>query len=88
MRWIKNTDGKQDAVFTMTVISFFVILFKIVLGGVSFSVGESTFTFGIVDSGTIVAFLGPLLTAYVGRRYTDRKYMPDDVAEFDEGDGV
>lgn len=66
--WIKNTDGKEDAMLTMAFITLFVVLLKVALGGVVVGV----VSFGGIDSGTIAALLTPTLGAYVARRYTDK----------------
>lgn len=67
--WIKNTDGKPDAVLTMTMMAFLTVLFKVLLSGVSVGV----YVFGGIDAGTIAALLTPTLGAYVARKYTDSK---------------
>ncbi len=70
--WIKNTDGKEDAVLTMAFVAFMVIILKVIFGGVEFSTGENfSMNFGVVDAGVIAALLTPTLGAYVARRHTD-----------------
>lgn len=73
MRWMKNTDGKRDAVLTMTFIGFLVVIFKVLLSGAAIALGEKTFTFGEIDAGIVAALLTPTLGAYVARRYTDKR---------------
>lgn len=72
--WIKNTQGKPDAVLTMTVAGFAVVLLKVLVGGIAFTVAGKDVTLGTIDAGTIGAILTPTLGAYVARRYTDRKH--------------
>ena len=72
--WIKNTNGRQDAILTMALIGFLVVLVKVLLSDVSFVFLEKTIAFGSIDAGVIGAVLTPTLGAYVARRYTDRKF--------------
>jgi hypothetical protein len=75
---IKNTAGKHDAVLTMSVASLVVILFKVLVSGLSISVhGVTVMTFGTIDSGIIASILTPTLGAYVARRYTEKKFKSD-----------
>ncbi len=63
--FIKNTDGKRDAILTLLVVSFFIHAASILFGG-------SQLPLGIIvakaDAGIIAAFFGTLLAAYVARR--------------------
>lgn len=90
--WIKNTSGKPDAMLTLSITGFAVILLKILAAGVTLQLAGRDFGFGTIDGTTIAALLTPTLGAYVGRRYTDRKHggdplpgaetvTPDDTAE-------
>lgn len=80
MFWmLKNSSGKKDAVLTMAVVGFAFVLLKMLLVGVSLHLGERSVNFGTIDGSTIAAILTPTLGAYVGRRYTDRKYGGDPV---------
>lgn len=75
---VKNTDGKPDAILTMTVITLTIILLKFAVSGVTFAVdGSHSINFGAVDSGVIASLLGPTLGAYVARRYTEKKFAVD-----------
>lgn len=72
--WIRNTDGKSDAVLTMTLWSLVVVLVKLVFSGFTLSFGGWSVGAGAIDAGIIGALLSPTLGAYVARRYTDRRY--------------
>lgn len=72
--WIRNTDGKGDAVLTMTLWCLVVILVKLVFSGFSLTVGTWTVGAGNIDAGIIAALLSPTLGAYVARRYTDKMH--------------
>ena len=80
--WIKNTSGKKDAMLTFAIISFVVITLNIFLstfGGLTF--GEFTVDFTTLDSSVMAVYLGATFTAYVSRRWTDKKYELNDVVE-------
>lgn len=64
--WIKNTNGKKDAVLTMSLIGFITVTLKVLLSNVTCC----DIYFGTIDSATITAILTPTLGAYVIRRYT------------------
>lgn len=72
--WIKNTDGKPDAVLTMTLAGFVVVLTKILLAGITIVMAGREISFGSIDGAVIGALLAPTLGAYVARRYTDKRH--------------
>lgn len=74
--WIRNSEGKKDAVLTMALLGFIVVLVKVLAHDASFVLDGKTVSFGTIDAGSIAAILGPTLGAYVSRRYTDKKYHP------------
>lgn len=84
--WINNTDGKPDAVLTMTLAGFVVVLVKFLLSNVVLTLADRTFNFGSVDGSMIGALLTPTLGAYCARRYTDRKFTADTSGGADESD--
>ena len=73
--WMKNTDGKRDAVLTMAFVAFVVVIVKVLLSGVV--IKKFDVSFGTIDAVTIAACLTPTLGAYVSRRYTDKKFAAD-----------
>lgn len=75
MIWIKNTDGKPDAVLTLTLWGFIVVIVKVLLAGTVLTLKSISYKMGDIDAATIAAVLTPTLGAYVGRRYTDRKFI-------------
>lgn len=83
--WIRNTDGKPDAIFTLSLLAFFVVLIKFMVAGVTFTISGVDYSLGSVDASMIAALLTPTLGAYVGRRYTDRKYQPAEITTSDPG---
>ena len=75
MFWIKNTDGKRDAMLTFALISFFVVtlnLFLATFGNIS--IKGYDFGFSFMDASTMTAYLAATFGAYVSRRWTDKKY--------------
>lgn len=85
MFWIKNTDGKRDAMLTFALISFFVVtlnLFLATFGDIS--VKGYDFGFSFMDASTMTAYLAATFGAYVSRRWTDKKYSIPNEANEDE----
>lgn len=78
--WLKNSEGKRDAVLTMTIATLVVVLLKVVISGVKFGDVE----FSPMDAGLVVALLTPTLGAYVARRYTDKKLDPVVILDTEE----
>ena len=74
--WINNTEGKKDAVFTMVCIAFAILCLNLVAGSLgTITVWSVAITPNFIDSGTITAFWGPLLAAYVARRGTAKYFQ-------------
>jgi hypothetical protein len=76
---LRNSSGNKDAILTLAVVGFAFCLIKVLLAGVTIAVAGRTFDCGTIDGSSIAAILAPTLGAYVGRRYTDRKYGGDPV---------
>lgn len=72
--WIRNTNGKPDAVLTMVFVGFVIVMFKVLCSGSITILGNAYSSSGI-DPETILAVLTPTFGAYVGRRWTDSKYV-------------
>lgn len=75
MYWIKNTSGKPDAMLTFAFCAFSVVTLNILLstfGRISFK----EFEIGLqpMEAASMTAYLAATFTAYVSRRWTDRKY--------------
>ena len=88
MKWMKNTKGKPDSMLTFAFIAFAVVTLNILLatfGRISFR----GFEIGLqaMEASTMTAYLGATFTAYVTRRWTDRKYdKTDEAAEHEKVD--
>lgn len=65
--WMQNSQGKEDSMLTLGVISLGVVLVKFFLSEMSFG----SIIFGQLDGMVVAAILTPTLGAYVARRYTD-----------------
>lgn len=77
--WIKNSSGKKDAMLTFAAISFLVTTLNILLSTVgSISVGSFDISFNALDASIMSTYLGIAFSAYVGRKWTDKKYPEDD----------
>lgn len=75
MIWIKNSDGKPDAMLTFATISFLIVTVNLLVstfGTITYD-GHSI-AFQALDSSVMAAYLGATFTAYVSRRWTDRKH--------------
>jgi hypothetical protein len=72
--YMKDSDGKKSFTVTMSIITFAVVMLKVLVGGTSFTIGGTSFSFGSIGSDEIISLLGPTLGAYSFRRYTDSRY--------------
>ena len=78
MFWIKNTEGKKDAMLTFALIAFGVVTLNILLSTVGkITVGTFSINFQAMQASAMTAYLGATFTAYVSRRWTDKKYNED-----------
>lgn len=78
LSWIKNSEGKPDAMLTLTVIVLAVVLIKVIFGGMSVHIYSWTMNVDPISPELAGVLLGPNIGAYVARRYTDRKFPKDD----------
>lgn len=67
---------------TFSVVALTVVVVKVLFGGINFKFGGETYSMLPIDAATIGALLTPTLTAYVARRYTDKKFVDKN------GDGI
>tara|TARA_A100001011_G_C13715996_1_gene597551 strand:+ start:33 stop:299 length:267 start_codon:yes stop_codon:yes gene_type:complete len=75
MYWIKNTSGKPDAMLTFAFLAFSVVTLNILLATFgSISYNNFDITFASMDAATMTAYLAATFTAYVTRRWTDKRY--------------
>lgn len=76
-RWMKNTDGRPDAVLTMAFVGFLIVAVKFLFSGVEIEFNGTKYSSSAPGADAIAAILTPTLGAYVGRRWTDRKYKEE-----------
>ena len=84
MYWIKNTSGKPDAMLTFAFLAFGVVTVNILLatfGRISY--GEMEIHFQSMEAASMTAYLAATFTAYVTRRWTDRKYSIEENVEIE-----
>ncbi len=80
--WVKNTNKKEDAMLTFATISFAVTTICFILSIISvISLGDFKLELKSVDSGLMSVYLGATFSAYVARRWTDKRYQPSIDAE-------
>ena len=85
MYWIKNTSGKPDAMLTFAVVSFTMVSLNLFLSTfASLQIGGVELAFQALDTGALTAYLGATFTAYVTRRWTDKRYSGEDVSSKEE----
>ena len=74
-RWLKNTNGKPDAMLTFAFFSFVFVSLNVILSTfTSLSFGGFSVSFQSLDSSVMAVYLGSTFTAYVSRRWTDSKF--------------
>lgn len=71
---IKDSDGKKSLTTTLAVVTFVIVMLKVLLNGASISIGTFSYTFGTISSDEIAALLGTTLGTYAFRRHTERKF--------------
>ena len=70
--WIKHPRSKKpDAMLTIAMYACFVVFFKVLFNGVTFTLGEAIVNLGTVEAALVAAVLTPTLGAYVGRKFKD-----------------
>lgn len=77
MLWIKNTNGRPDAVLTFALVSMVIVFFKLMFAGVEFSFDGFKWIVQTIDAATIGAILVPTLGAYVSNKYVNLQYNPE-----------
>ena len=74
MRYVKTEEGRPSFTATIAAIAFVAVIGKLLVGGVTLAYADWSFGFGELDGGLAAAVLTPCLGAYIGRRYTERRY--------------
>lgn len=71
---IKDTDGNPSWTATFSLWMVLAVVIRFLLSGIGITIGTTTLTAGVLDGGLVAAVLTPTLGAYLGRRWTDRRY--------------
>ncbi len=80
--WLKNTEGKKDAMLTFAAIGFVVATLNIILGSLgTITIGSLSFDPKFLSSDLMAVYLGSTFTSYCMRKYTDKKFSPQDILE-------
>jgi len=69
--FIKDSSGNRSLTATLAVISFAVVMLKVLLSGASVALAGASYSFGTIDGLTIGAIFGPILGTYTARRWGD-----------------
>ena len=88
MLWIKNTSGKQDAMLSFAFFAFLVVTANIMLatfGNITYNSFE--IKFASMEAASMTAYLAATFTAYVTRRWTDKKFEADKTKDKEVIDG-
>lgn len=66
---LKNSSGKRDGMWTLSVLAFLIVVFRLVTGMVE-EVNAFNMVFKIreLDGGVIAALLGPTFFSYIARK--------------------
>lgn len=75
--WFKDPNGKASTTLSFAIVAFWVVVFKVIFGGMSFTFGRQTFQIIAIDPGMVAALLTPTLGAYVARKYTDARFIDE-----------
>lgn len=74
---LKDTAGQKSLTATLSVVTFVVVMIKVLFGGGSIKYDDYSFSFGTIDAASIAALLGATLGAYSFRRHTMATYPAD-----------
>ena len=68
--WIKNSNGRKDAILTFLTLAMVAVLGRYVFGGITFPLwGENVLAIPVFESTPAMVLLGALLPAYIARRH-------------------
>ena len=67
--FIKDTSGNKSLTATFAVISFVVVMLKVIFSGAEVSVASFSYNFGAIDAGVIAAIFAPIMGTYTVRRW-------------------
>ena len=75
MYWVTNSSGKKDAMLTFAFFSFWVVTLNILLASIgTITYNGNSINFVPIDAASMTAYLGATFTAYVTRKWTDKRF--------------
>ena len=76
--WFEGPDKEPSVTLSFMIVSFIIVAFKLFFGGLTITTPVFTWAIQSIDAATIGAFLGVTFGSYVGRKYTDAKFVDRD----------
>ena len=76
--FLKDSSGKKSLTATMAVISFMVVMVKVLLSGSSVTIAGNLYSFGTIDAATVASIFTPILGSYTARRWGTNNDGGDD----------
>lgn len=86
--YLNDSDGKKSLTATLSIIAFVIVMIKVLLNNTALQFGSFSYSFGSMDATEIAAILSPILGTYAFRRYTDKRYAPEETGESTLEEGV
>jgi hypothetical protein len=86
--WLKNTDGKRDAMLTFATVSFAIVTIVYLLSSIDeIKYKDLHIDFNLVPIDAMSLYLASTFSAYVARKWTDVKYKkPEKKIDVDSKD--
>lgn len=72
--YLKDSNGEKSLSATVAMITFAVVLLKVLMNNSMIQLADFSYSFGTISSDEIAALLGTTLGTYAIRRHTDRKF--------------
>lgn len=67
--FITDSSGNKSLTATIATVGFAVVMLKLLLSGVEFTIGSGTYNLGSISAAEIAAVLTPTLGSYTARRW-------------------
>ena len=76
--WVRGPDNEASVTLSFMVASFLIVAFKLVFGGSEVALPYFKWVVQPIDAATLTGFLAVTFGSYVGRKYTDAKFIDND----------
>ena len=86
--WIKGPNNEASVTLSFMVASFLIVVFKLVFGGSEINLEHFKWVIQPIDASTLTGFLAVTFGSYVGRKYTDAKFIDANNNGVDDRDEV